>query len=69
MRAPLTTRVSTRGDVVTMECVEQLIRKNDMMCPITDKKLKETDIITIMRVSEHEQLTLYQLRIMLGGTI
>ena len=53
---PLTTHVSTREDV-TMECVEQLIRKNNMMCPITGKKLKETDIITIMRVSEHEKLT------------
>ncbi len=39
------------GDVVTMECVEKLIRKNDMLCPLSGKTLKESDIITLVRVS------------------
>ncbi|KAH8324555.1 hypothetical protein KR074_011066 [Drosophila pseudoananassae] len=34
------------GDVVTMECVERLIRK-DMIHPLTDRKLKEKDIIPL----------------------
>lgn len=34
-----------------MECVEKLIRKNDMLCPLSGKKLKESDIITLVRVS------------------
>ncbi|KAH8303869.1 hypothetical protein KR018_002113 [Drosophila ironensis] len=38
------------GDVVTMECVERLIRK-DMIHPLTDRKLKEKDIIPLQRVS------------------
>ncbi|EDW19452.1 nitric oxide synthase-interacting protein homolog [Drosophila mojavensis] len=36
------------GDVVTMECVEKLIRK-DMIHPLTDRKLKEKDIIPLQR--------------------
>ena len=36
------------GNVVTMDCVEKLIRK-DMMCPFTGEKLKEKDIIAIQR--------------------
>ncbi len=39
------------GDVVTMECVEKLIKKNDMLCPLSGKKLKDSDIIPIVRVS------------------
>ena len=39
------------GDVVTMECVEMIIRKNNMLCPISGKTLKERDIIQIVRVS------------------
>ena len=31
-----------------MECVEKLIRK-DMMCPITGVKLKDSDIIVMVR--------------------
>lgn len=50
------------GDVVTMECVEKLIRK-DMIHPLTDRKLKEKDIIPLQRVREHglanERYTLY----------
>ncbi|XP_064400832.1 nitric oxide synthase-interacting protein-like [Halichondria panicea] len=41
--------LKTTGDVVTMECVEKLIRKNDMLCPLSGKKLKESDIITLVR--------------------
>lgn len=37
------------GDVVTMECVEKLIKK-DMLNPITSAKLKEKDIIPLQRV-------------------
>ena len=36
------------GNVVTMDCVEKLIKK-DMLCPFTGVKLKETDIIPIQR--------------------
>ncbi|KAH8323847.1 hypothetical protein KR067_006881 [Drosophila pandora] len=36
------------GDVVTMECVERLIRR-DMIHPLTDRKLKEKDIIPLQR--------------------
>ncbi|XP_064545641.1 nitric oxide synthase-interacting protein homolog [Drosophila montana] len=36
------------GDVVTMECVEKLIRK-DMIHPLTDRKLKDKDIIPLQR--------------------
>ncbi|EDW75126.1 uncharacterized protein Dwil_GK19865 [Drosophila willistoni] len=36
------------GDVVTLECVEKLIRK-DMIHPLTDRKLKDKDIIPLQR--------------------
>ncbi|XP_065909228.1 nitric oxide synthase-interacting protein-like [Dysidea avara] len=36
------------GDVVTLECVEKVIKK-DMICPITSQKLKESDIIVMER--------------------
>jgi nitric oxide synthase-interacting protein len=36
------------GKVVTMDCVERLIKK-DMLCPITGKKLKDDDIIPLQR--------------------
>ncbi|XP_055315400.1 nitric oxide synthase-interacting protein homolog [Sitodiplosis mosellana] len=36
------------GDVVTMECVEKLIKK-DMLHPLTNTKLKEKDIIPLQR--------------------
>ena len=41
-----------RGDVVTVECVDKLIRKNNMLCPISGRKLKESDIILVVRVSD-----------------
>jgi len=37
--------------MVTMECVGKLIRKSGMLCPISGKKLKESDIIPVVRVS------------------
>jgi nitric oxide synthase-interacting protein len=37
------------GDVVTQECVDRLIRKNNMLCPITGKTLKEKDMIPLQR--------------------
>ncbi|XP_066250050.1 nitric oxide synthase-interacting protein homolog [Euwallacea similis] len=36
------------GDVVTLECVEKLIKK-DMIHPLTNKKLKDKDIIVMQR--------------------
>lgn len=36
------------GDVVTMECVEKLIKK-DMIHPLTNEKLREKDIIVMQR--------------------
>ena len=36
------------GDVVTMECVEKIIKK-DMVHPLTGQTLKEKDIITLQR--------------------
>ena len=36
-----------------MDCVERIIRKNneeDMVCPMTGVKLKESDIIPLVRV-------------------
>ncbi|CAG9772748.1 unnamed protein product [Ceutorhynchus assimilis] len=36
------------GDVVTLECVEKLI-KRDMLHPVTGQKLKEKDIIVMQR--------------------
>jgi hypothetical protein len=38
-----------RGDVVTMECVEKIIKK-DWSHPLTGDKLKEQDIIPLQRV-------------------
>jgi hypothetical protein len=38
-----------RGDVVTMECVEKIIKK-DWCHPLTGEKLKEQDIIPLQRV-------------------
>ena len=38
------------GDVVTTECFEKLIKK-DMIHPLTGKKLREKDIITLQRVN------------------
>jgi len=39
-----------RGCVVTMECIEKLIKK-DMLDPINGKKMTEKDIIPLQRVS------------------
>uniref|UniRef100_A0A182NGX2 Nitric oxide synthase-interacting protein homolog n=1 Tax=Anopheles dirus TaxID=7168 RepID=A0A182NGX2_9DIPT len=36
------------GDVVTMECIEKLIKK-DMIHPLTNEKLSESDIIPLQR--------------------
>lgn len=36
------------GHVVTMDCIERLIKK-DMLCPFTGAKLKESDIIPLQR--------------------
>lgn len=36
------------GRVVTMDCIERLIKK-DMLCPFTGTKLKESDIIPLQR--------------------
>ena len=41
--------MTTRGDVVTMECVDKLIRK-EMVYPLTGQKLKDSDIIPLARV-------------------
>lgn len=38
----------TTGDVVTMECVEKLIKK-DMIHPLTNEKLTDKDIIFLQR--------------------
>lgn len=38
-----------RGDVVTMECVEKIIKK-DWIHPLTGEKLTEKDIIPLQRV-------------------
>ncbi|KAK7863686.1 hypothetical protein R5R35_003075 [Gryllus longicercus] len=40
--------IRTTGDVVTMECVEKIIKK-DWMHPITGEKLTEKDIIPMQR--------------------
>lgn len=50
------------GDVVTMECVEKLIKK-DWIHPLTNEKLKESDIIPLQRggtgyATTNESLTL-----------
>lgn len=39
-----------RGDVVTMECVEKIIKK-DWIHPLTSEKITEKDIIPLQRVS------------------
>lgn len=38
------------GDVVTLECVEKLIKK-DWLHPLNGQKLTEKDIIVLQRVS------------------
>lgn len=38
-----------RGDVVTLECVEKIIKK-DWIHPLTNKKMAEKDIIVMQRV-------------------
>lgn len=38
-----------RGNVVTMECVEKIIKK-DMVDPTNGKKITEKDIILLQRV-------------------
>lgn len=43
------------GDVVTMECVEKLI-KPDMRNPISGAKLKDKDIIPLQRVSSQSSI-------------
>ena len=43
------TSITCRGDVVTLECVEKVIKK-DMMHPLTGTKLTEKDIIPLERV-------------------
>lgn len=40
--------IRTTGDIVTMECVENLIKK-DWLHPLTGDKLKEKDIIPLQR--------------------
>ncbi|CAB4023144.1 Nitric oxide synthase-interacting [Paramuricea clavata] len=40
--------LANTGNVVTMDCVEKLIKK-DMLCPFTSEKLKESDIVAIQR--------------------
>ncbi|XP_058830735.1 nitric oxide synthase-interacting protein homolog [Topomyia yanbarensis] len=40
--------LKTTGDVVTMECVEKIIKK-DMIHPLSNEKLAETDIIPLQR--------------------
>lgn len=40
--------IRTTGDVVTMECVEKLIKK-DWIHPLTNEKLTEKDIISLQR--------------------
>lgn len=40
---------SISGDVVTVECVEKIIKK-DWIHPLTNEKLKESDIIYLERV-------------------
>lgn len=42
------TYLKTSKSVVTSECVEKIIRK-DMIDPINNKKLKESDLIPLQR--------------------
>uniref|UniRef100_T1GFK5 Uncharacterized protein n=1 Tax=Megaselia scalaris TaxID=36166 RepID=T1GFK5_MEGSC len=44
------------GDVVTMECVEKLIKK-DMLHPLNGEKLQEKDIIPLQRGSTGYAIT------------
>lgn len=44
--------LKTTGDVVTMECVEKLIKK-DMIHPLSNEKLEESDIIPLERVNKN----------------
>lgn len=44
-----------RGAVVTLECVEKLIRK-DMVDPVSGQQLTERDIIVLQRVRAHPAL-------------
>nr|CAB3264408.1 nitric oxide synthase-interacting protein [Phallusia mammillata] len=37
------------GDVVTIECINKVIRKNNMLHPVTGQKLNESDIIELVR--------------------
>ncbi|XP_078485570.1 nitric oxide synthase-interacting protein [Ciona intestinalis] len=37
------------GDVVTLECVDKIIRKNGMRHPVTDEVMSENDIIPLTR--------------------
>ncbi|CAH0551724.1 unnamed protein product [Brassicogethes aeneus] len=37
------------GDVVTLECVEKIIKKDNYIHPLTNQKLKEKDIIVLQR--------------------
>lgn len=46
----------TTGDVVTMECVEKIIKK-DWLHPLTGDKLKEKDIIPLQRGGTGYSLT------------
>ena len=46
------------GCVVTMDCVEKLIKK-DMLDPINSKKMTEKDIIVLQRVSNHSNHVFY----------
>lgn len=48
------TNMYYRGCVVTMECVEKLIKK-DMLDPINGKKMTEKDIIPLQRVSRNNK--------------
>ena len=48
----LTALLLFSGDVITTECFEKLIKK-DMIHPLTGKKLKEKDIITLQRVNDN----------------
>nr|CAD7570952.1 unnamed protein product [Timema californicum] len=43
--------LKTSGDVVTMECVERIIKK-DWLHPLTGAKLTERDIITLQRLAD-----------------
>lgn len=45
-RSSLTRAPLSRGDVVTLECVEKLIRK-DMRHPVTGQLLQESDILPL----------------------